>query len=72
MKCSTGILRYGTDWILHKLVHSFPIFVLYHELIRVVSRNPAILHFLSNSVLITLPITLLGATISVLSTLRES
>ena len=74
MKCSAGILRYGTDWftILHKLVHAFLIFVLYHELIRVASRNPAILHFLSNSVLITLPITLLGATISVLSTLRES
>ena len=51
MKCSAGILRYGTDWftILHKLVHAFLIFVLYHELIRVVqyhelflvvSRNP--------------------------------
>ena len=74
MKYIAGIPRYCTDWFmtLHELVHAFLIFVLYHELIRVVSRNPAILHFLSNSVLITLPITLLGATISVLSTLRES
>ena len=26
--------------IIHELVHAFPIFKLYHELFRVVSRNP--------------------------------
>ena len=37
-----GIPRYCTDWlmILHEVVHVFPIFVLYHELIRLVTRNP--------------------------------
>ena len=42
MKYIAGIPRYCTDWFmtLHELVHAFLIFVLYHELIRVVSRNP--------------------------------
>ena len=36
-----GIPIYCLDWfmILHELVHVFPTSVLYHKLIRVVSRN---------------------------------
>ena len=39
---AAGIPRYCTYWfmIVHELVHAFPIFVFYHELISTVSRNP--------------------------------
>ena len=50
-----GILRYCTDWfmILHELVHAFPMFVKYHELILVVSRNPCHTTFFSKRVRIS-------------------
>ena len=49
-----GIPRYCTDWfmILQEQVHAFPIFMLYHELIRAVSRanscsiSEFLLHFI--------------------------
>ena len=42
MKCSgDSEILHGLvhDTVLHELVHAFPIFVYYHELIRGVSRN---------------------------------